>query len=228
MLFNRRGRPLVPGRPQGEYPVASTARRLPLDAWLAVHPGTGGLGVADTVLRTMASNYGLMRGLAASCLGTAGVLVAATALAVLHDAPAAGAWLLLAAAVLAACGLGTLRGRTVRGVPSASLLAHRGAGTVRSGMTAGLVIGAVLTAVVLPVTLPMLRGGGADVVTALAVHVLVLAQALCVFAVPAWFVEHAVRDFRAAVLRDPRRYAALDRLSRTWDEPFGTREFGPL
>lgn len=228
MLFNRRGRPLVPGRPQGQYPIASVARRLPLDAWLAVPPGPGSQGVADTVLRTMASNYGMVRGLAASCLGTAGVLAAAAALAVLGDARAVAAWLLLAAAVLAACGLGTLRGRTVRGVPPTSLFAHRGAGTVRSGVTGALSVGALFTAVVLPVTLPMVQGGPADVVTALGVHVLVVTQALCAFAVPAWFVEHAVRDFRTAVLRDPRRYAALDRLSRTWDEPFGTREFGPL
>lgn len=64
--------------------------------------------------------------------------------------------------------------------------------------------------------------------TALVLHVLILAQVLCVFAVPAWFVKHAVRDFRAPILGDLALYAELDHLCRTWDEPYGTREFGLL
>lgn len=220
--------PLVPGRPQGAYPVASVTRRLPLDAWLAVPPGPSGPGVADTVLRSMASNYAMMRGLAAVCLGTAGILVVGAVLAALTGARAAAPWLLLAAAVLGVCGIVTLRSRAVRGVPSASLAAYRGTGRAWSGVVAGLTIGVPLSAIALPLTAPSFQNGAADATAALVLHALIIAQALCVFAVPAWFVQHAIRDFRAAVLRDPDRYAKLDHLSRTWDEPYGTRQFGPL
>lgn len=220
--------PLGPGRPRGAYPIASAARRLPLDAWVAVPPGPTSPGASDTVLRSMASSYGMMRGLAAVCLGTSGVLVAGSILAVLTETRGPAPWLLLAAAVLGICGIATLRGRTVRGVPSDSPAAYRGAGTVSSGVGAGLMMGAVLSAIALPLTASSFQEGAADVAAALALHALIIAQALCVFAIPAWFVQHAVRDFRAAVLRDPDLYASLDQLSRTWDAPYETREFGPL
>jgi len=226
MHRRRQGSRLIPNQLRGAYPLASAARRLPLDAWLAIRPSARSDGVADTVLRTMASNFGLMRGLAAVCLGTAAILLAATTLAALTDLHTWALGLLLAAAVLGVCGLVTLC--RVRGTPSTSLGAYRGAGTVRSGVAAGLMIGAMLSVVALPLTVPLFQGGPADAAVALMLHVLILAQVLCVFAVPAWFVQHAVRDFRAAILGDPALYAELDHLSRTWDEPYGTREFGPL
>jgi hypothetical protein len=49
-----------------------------------------------------------------------------------------------------------------------------------------------------------------------------------VFALPAYFMEHARRDFRAAILADPDLRSALEAMALVWTDPVGYREFGPL
>lgn len=202
--------------------------RMPLDAWLEHGPAPGDPGGRRTALRDMAWNYGQARGLVAVRLGSGVVTLAAAGLAALNDATTAAWWLLAAAVAQLVVGAAARRGRAVRGIPRTDPSMARGPETVRSGIGLALAMAAVLSLLLAVVTEAMVDAWRVDLATVLALHVLVVAEVFCVFALPARFVEHARRDLRASLLADADRYAAFDRMAREWTDPRGFREFGPL
>lgn len=79
-----------------------------------------------------------------------------------------------------------------------------------------------------PLSARLLEGGLQGGALLLGYAVLVLAFFGSIFAVPSYFIEHALRDFRADIAASPGLRKVLEEMSATWMDPVGAREFGPL
>lgn len=207
----------------------SAPRQFPLSYWIAEEVQPSAQSLAPSALREMAWNFGQVRGLAAACLGVGAACLGGAALTLFASPAAAGVLLglLIAGTVLIGTGV-LLRRRAKHRVPSVRpVMASRAPGKLSSGIGLTLFLSAVLGVLLLPaaISLEAGRGGMAAVV---AMYALFLVATTSIFALPAYFMQHARRDFRAAILADAELRSALEAMSPVWTDPVGTREFGPL
>lgn len=207
----------------------SNPRQLPLSYWISEEIPLSAQAPTPSALHEMAWNFGQFRGLAAACLGVGAACLGGAGLTLLASPAAVGVLLglFVAGAALLTTGMLLLR-RVKRRVPSVRpVMASRAPGTLRSGIGLTVFLSLILGVLLLPVALGLLDGPG-GMAAVVALYVLFLVATTSVFALPAYFMEHARRDFRAAVLADPALRSALEAMSLVWTDPVGYREFGPL
>jgi hypothetical protein len=211
------------------YARASAPRQLPLSYWLSQEAPASAQALTPSALREMAWNFGQFRGLAAVCLGVGAACLGGTGLTLLAR-PAAIAVLVglfIAGAALLGSGLLLLR-RMRRRVPSVRpVMSSRAPGKLSSGIGLTVFLSLVLGVLLLPAAF-LLADGPGGMAAVVALYVLFLVATTSVFALPAYFMEHARRDFRAAILADPELRSALEAMALVWTDPVGYREFGPL
>jgi hypothetical protein len=177
----------------------------------------------------MAWNFGQFRGLAAACLGAGSACAGGAGLIMLAIPDAVGVLLalLVAGAALLASGVLVLR-RMKHRVPSVRpVMASRAPGKLSSGIALTIFLSAALGVLMLPAALGLAAGTG-GIPAAVAMYVLFLVATTSVFTLPAYFMQHARRDFRAAILADLQLRSALESMALEWTDPVGYREFGPL
>ena len=207
----------------------STPRQLPLSYWISEEIPLSVQAQTPSALREMAWNFGQFRGLVAACLGVGAACLGGAGLTLLASPAAVGVLLGLFVAGTALLTTGVLLLRQVkRRVPSVRpVMASRAPGTLSSGIGLTVFLSLILGVLLLPAALGLADGPG-GMAAVVALYVLFLVATTSVFALPAYFMEHARRDFRAAVLADPELRSALEAVSLVWTDPVGYREFGPL
>ena len=204
-------------------------RQLPLGYWISEEIPLSVQALTPSALGEMAWNFGQFRGLAVVCLGVGAACLGGAVLTLLASPAAVGVLLgsLIAGAALLTTGAMLLR-RMKRRVPSVRpVMASRAPGTMRSGIGLTVFLSLVLGVLLLPVALGLADGPG-GMAAVVAMYCLFLLATTSVFAVPAYFMQYARRDFRAAVLAEPELRSALETMSLVWTDPVGNREFGPL
>lgn len=198
-----------------------------LSYWLSEEGSRGYQESASSVLRDMAWNRAQFRGLAAACLGTGISLAGAAILAFITDP---GSALPL---VFLVCGAGlvlsgVLVRRRVARIPKLSpMMTSRAPGTLSSGIGLTVFLSLPMGVMMLPLMLFLLAGPGGGA-SCFAAAVLFLVAMTSIFTAPAYFIQHANRDFRSDILADPALRTALDALAAGWRDPLGNRGFGPL
>lgn len=211
------------------HPSPSTPRQLPLSYWISQELPQSAQALTPSALREMAWNYGQFRGLAAACIGVGGACLGGAALTLLASPDAVGVLLglFLAGAALVTAGV-LLQRRVKRRVPSVRpVMASRAPGKLSSGIGLTVFLSLALGVLLLPAALSLADGPG-GMAAVVAMYALFLVATSSVFALPAYFMEHARRDFRAAILADAELRGALEAMSPVWTDPVGYREFGPL
>lgn len=207
----------------------SAPRQFPLSYWISQEIQPSSQALAPSALREMAWNFGQVRGLAAACLGVGAACLGGAALTLLASPAAAGVLLglLIAGTVLTGTGV-LLRRRAKHRVPSVRpVMASRAPGKLSSGIGLTLFLSAVLGVLLLPAAISLEAGSG-GMAAVVAMYALFLVATTSIFALPAYFMQHARRDFRAAILADAELRSALEAMSPVWTDPVGSREFGPL
>ena len=206
-------------------------RRHALSYWISEDASRLASPLTPSALRDMAWNRGQYRGLAAACLGVGTACLGASVLALAAGEAAIPAFvgLLLAGIVLLALG-GMVRGRLRKPlVPSTEpVMASRAPGKLSSGIGLTLFLTLVLGVLLLPLALPLVELGLGGMVRLVVGTVLFLLALASMFAAPAYYMEHAKRDFRSEIAGDPQLRSALEAMSLQWKDPRGFREFGPL
>lgn len=211
------------------YTRPANPRQLPLSYWISKEAPSSAQALTPSALREMAWNFGQFRGLAAACIGVGAACLGGAGLTLFASPAAVGVLLglLIAGAALLTTGVLVLR-RVKRRVPSVRpVMASRAPGTLSSGIGLTVFLSLILGAVLLPAALLLAEGPG-GMAAVVALYVLFLVATTSIFALPAHFMEHARRDFRAAILADPELRSALETMSLVWTDPVGYREFGPL
>jgi hypothetical protein len=205
-------------------------RQRALSYWLSEDASRLASPLTPSALRDMAWNRGQYRGLATACLGVGAACVGASFVAVAAEEPAIPAvGLMLAGIVLLVAG-GMVRGRLrKRLVPNTEpVMASRAPGKLSSGIGMTVFLSLVLGVLLLPLALPLMEMGFGGKVRLVIGAVLFLLAVASLFAVPAYFMQHAWRDFRRDIAADPQLRSALEAMSVEWKDPKGLREFGPL
>ena len=211
------------------YARPSAPRQFPLSYWIAEEIPPSAQALTPSALREMAWNFGQIRGLAAACVGVGAACLGGAGLTLLADpAPVALlVGLLIAGAALVVTGV-LLRRRVQHRVPSVRpVMASRAPGRLSSGIGLTVFLSAVLGVLLLPAAISLAAGPG-GMAAVVAMYGLFLVATSSIFALPAYFMQHARRDFRAAILADPELRSALEAMSPVWTDPVGNREFGPL
>lgn len=209
---------------------APQPRQRELDYWLSDESARFAPPGVTTALRAMAWNRSQQRGLAGAALGAGTALAGSGLLAV---AAGGGPGLLAALSgpgiALAAVGIvmsGRIRRRTV---PRVAMTApSRAPSKFRSGLGLGVFFAVVFGVVLYPLAAVLLERGPGGGLLLLGFAAMFLVLIGSIFTLPSYFMEHAVRDFRADIAASPELRRALEELSLTWRDPAGSREFGPL
>lgn len=207
----------------------SAPRQFPLSYWISEEVQPSAQALAPSALREMAWNFGQVRGLAAACLGVGAACLGGAALTLLASPAAVAVLLGLLLAGTALIGTGVLlRRRAKHRVPSVRpVMASRAPGKLSSGIGLTLFLSAVLGVLLLPAAISLAAGTG-GMAAVVGMYALFLVATSSIFALPAYFMQHARRDFRAAILADAELRSALEAMSPVWTDPVGSREFGPL
>lgn len=205
-------------------------RQRDLSYWLSDEAARYAPAGLTTALRSMAWNRGQLRGLAGAAFGAG---LSFTGLGILAWATGGGPGILagLAGPGLALVMFGVLMFRRIRSrrvLKVVELAPSRGPGNLRSGIGTAMFFVLVFGAASFPLSARLLERGPEGGVLLAGYAVMVLAFIASVFTVPSYFIEHAVRDFRADIAASPELRTALEEMSVTWKDPVGTREFGPL
>ncbi|HEX9088671.1 MAG TPA: hypothetical protein VF867_14230 [Arthrobacter sp.] len=215
--------------PRQSYVFVPQARQRDLTHWLSDDAARITPDNVTTALRSMAGNRSQYRGMAGAALGTG---VSFTGLGILGWISGGGPGLLigLSSPGLALAVLGALIFRRVRKrMPKvAGMAASRGPGNFRSGLGATAFFALIVGAMSYPLSTRLLEQGPEGFTLLVGYAVMVLVFIGSVFTVPAYFIEHAARDFRADIAASPGLRQSLEEMSLTWRDPVGAREFGPL
>lgn len=205
-------------------------RRRELAYWLHDEAGRLVPESTQTALRSMALNRGQHRGMAAAAVGAG---AAFTGLGILGWATSGSPGFLIGLTgpglVLAIIEILMFRRLRRNRLPKAfAMLPSRGPGNFKSGLWAAVFFTAVFAVILSPLSGRLLERGPEGVVLLAGYAVMVMVFFASVFTAPAYFIEHAARDFRAEIEASSELREALEEMSLTWTDPAGTREFGPL
>lgn len=208
-----------PGHQSGQYP---------LDYWLSRDFARVAPEGTQSVLRNMAWNQGQWRGLSVAFGGSGAALLAAALLILVLGGPAV-AVVLFAVAGLFLLGGAVLASRKLRGVPRIkAVMQSRAPGKFSSGLGLAAFLSVVFGIGLFPVVGPLLQEGPVHAVAFVAAYALMLVVTVSLFAVPAYFSEHAREHFRRRIDADPQLRGYLENLALTWQDNQGGRAFGPL
>ena len=204
------------------------SRQYPLDYWLSRDVARATPEGTQSVLRNMAWNQGQWRGLAVACGGSGAALLAAALLILILGGPAVGI-VLFAVAGLGLLGGAVLALQKLRGVPRIkAVMQSRAPGKFSSGLGLAAFLAVVFGIGLFPVVAPLLQGGPLQVLAFVAAYALMLVVVVSLFAVPAFFSEHAREHFRRRIDADPQLRRYLEEMALTWQDNQGGRSFGPL
>lgn len=215
-------------QPRPQYSIAGM-RRAPLAYWLSPDASRLIDPAWPTALRCMAWNRGQYRGLTAALLGLATTGFGAAILSAVIDPFGIGliATLLAVAAALLAGGW-IIRARTNRAIlKTIPMMASRGPRTMTGGIIMTIFFGLLFLAGASPILVTIANGPG-GIAASIGTAVLVLLGTMSVFLFPPHAIQHAERDFRRLIERDPGFRHKLEAMSLTWTDPLGRRDFGPL
>lgn len=205
-------------------------RQRELSYWLSDEAARYAPDGVATALRSMAGNRGQRRGLAAAAVGAG---AAFTGLGILGWATSGSPGFLIGLSgpgmVLALIEVLMFRRLQRHRPPKVfEMLPSRGPGNFKSGLLTAIFFTVVFGAIFSPLSGRLLERSPEGVVLLAGYAVMVMMFFVSVFAAPAYFIEHAARDFRAEIESSPELRRTLEEMSLTWTDPVGTREFGPL
>lgn len=208
--------PFIPGKPL-DYWLNSDAARL--------SPETTSSG-----LRDMAWTFGQFRGLMMAMAGLGTTLLAGGLLALIMMPATLGLWI-----SLIAVGLGLLGMSLWAQKAKLPAIAHskqpgtsRAAGTIGSGVTLASGMALLACGIMALALHGWLGEGPGPAFSFFVVMLLIVSGTASVFIAPAYCIQHARRDFRRYIDKNPALRQELETLSLTWRDPFGARSFGPL
>ena len=208
--------PDAPGRPLSYWLDSDMARMAP--------------ETTTSALRDMAWTFGQWRGFAAAMAGLGTAVLGGGVLAVAMMPAVPGLWisLLVAGAALLAVALIVRSTKLPHIAQAAPPQTSRAPGKTSSGV--GLAV-LIFVAVGGPMALALsswLSQGPGPAVSFVVVALLFLLGTASVFVAPAYCIQHARRDFRSYIEKTPALRQELEAMSLDWQNPSGTRNFGPL
>jgi hypothetical protein len=176
----------------------------------------------------MAWNQGQLRGLSVAFGGSGAALAAAALLTLVLGGPAV-AVVLFAAVGLILMGVAVPAARKQRGVPKVrAVMQSRAPGKFASGLGLAAFMSVVFGIGLFPVVAPLLNGGPVQVLAFVVAYALMLVVTVSLFALPAYFSEHAREHFRRRIETDPQLRGYLENMALTWQDSQGGKTFGPL
>jgi hypothetical protein len=209
---------------------APQPRQRELGYWLSEEAGRFAPAGVTTALRAMAWNRSQQRGLAGAALGT-GVSLAGSGLLAVVSGGGPGLLAGLSGPGIALVLVGALMFRRIRQrrVPRVvEAAASRAPSKFSSGIGLGAFFAVVFAVVLYPLAGLLLDRGPVGGILLAGYATLFLLLIGSIFTLPSYFMEHARRDFRADIAASPELRQALEQMSLTWQDPVGSREFGPL